>query len=796
VETDQPTGGQEAVSPGARRQSWLQLVQALFGTAGVGSRQALREAWHQLRRREAVAELWQGDQCISRLVLERERIRLGRDPDCELPVDVEGVSRVHAILERARSSNRDYTLEDFNSANGLFHRDRRIRAIQLKDGDAIWLGSPLKGNAPVLRYFHPRSALELTVHWVGIASLVSSALLVSAMLGAATVAGGSRIRSIAGPVKIFASDGSQVDAKQGSATALPSLGSYPLHLRQALIASEESRFGWNSGLDLFGTLRSALLRSGGGSGLTQQVARLYYADVGRDYSLTRKLRELWVALQLEVGYSKNRILKMYLDRAHLGLGSDGFEQAAQLYFRRSASQLDLSQSAFLVGLLPSPNGYSPCLAPQPWEEAEALEESLRKRGNGKLSERDQQRIDAVREGDWLPTQRRNLVLALMHGQGFLGVGPQADQALQDAKRKPLNIDASACRESAIEAYPYFSDYVLGELEGRRFGLNLDEDSGGNYYVESTIDPQLQLLAQEQLRRFLDGPAAAAGLSQGALISVKTSTGEILAYVGGGDYDRSSFDRVQAQRQPGSTFKLFPFLAGLEAGLKLGDPISCAPLGYVSGCSHGAGSQGGSARLIDGFALSENVVALRVAERAGLDQVVKRARQLGVSRPLEADYNTILGGREMLLYELARAYAVVANGGRSVPMHGVKRIVDLGMCASIRSLGSCASGSVTVPIGESPRQLIAPEVAADMDMLLAAVVQRGTGRAAAVVADGRGKTGTTNNGVDVLFIGYSPSLDLLTAIWMGNDDNKPAVAASGSLVAELWGRYMRAVALQL
>ena len=785
----EPTREEQEVPamPATRRQAWQQLLGALRGRKGI------RQAWQQVRQRQAIAELWQGEQRISRMVVEGVRLRIGRDSGCELPVEVAGVSRVHAILERSRASDRDYTLEDFNSANGMFHRDRRIKAISLRDGDAVWLGSPLKGDAPVLRYKHPRSALEQAVHWLGVGSLLGSTLLVSVMLTTATVAGGSKIRSIAGPVKIFASDGSQVDAKQGSATALPSLGSYPLHLRQALIASEESRFGWNSGLDLFGTLRSALLRSGGGSGLTQQVARLYYSDVGRDYSLTRKLRELWVALQLEVGYSKNRILKMYLDRAHLGLGSDGFEQAAQLYFRRSASQLDLSQSAFLVGLLPSPNGYSPCFAPQPWEEATSLEESLRKRGNGKLSERDQQRIAAVREGDWLPTQRRNLVLALMHDQGFLGVGPQADQALQDAKRKPLNIDASACRESAIEAYPYFSDYVMGELEGRRFGLNLDEDSGGNYYVESTIDPQLQLLAQEQLRRFLDGPAAAAGLSQGALISVKPSTGEILAYVGGGDYDRSSFDRVQAERQPGSTFKLFPFLAAFEAGVKPEDQISCAPFGYVAGCSHGAGSPGGTASVIDGFALSENVVALRLGERAGFPQVVKRARQLGITTPMDADANTMLGGRETYLYQLARAYAVVANGGRSVPLFGVKRIVDLGICPSIRSLSTCPAGSVTVPIGEQPRQLITPEVNASMDSLLAAVVQRGTGRAASVVADGRGKTGTTNNGVDVLFIGYSPSMDLLTAIWMGNDDNKPADSASGALVAELWGRYMQKVA---
>jgi len=388
-------------------------------------------------------------------------------------------------------------------------------------------------------------------------------------------------------------------------------------------------------------------------------------------------------------------------------------------------------------------------------------------------------------------KRRNLVLKLMHEQGYLGPGAQGDQALRDAQRRPLNIDVSkACRESAQQAYPYFSDYVLAELRGQRFGLHLDEADGGNYYVESTIDPPLQALAQSELRRFLDGPAAGVGLTQGALISLQPSSGAILAYVGGGDYKRSSFDRVRALRQPGSTFKLFPFLAALEAGVVLSDAISCAPLAYVGGCSHGAGS-GGSASVIDGFAFSENVVALRVGEKAGLEQVLKRARQLGITTPLQPDYNTMLGGSETHLYELARAYAVVANGGRSVPLHGVKRIVDLGICPSIKSLATCSPSAVTVPLGEADRQLITPEVAAAMDQLLAAVVQRGTGRAAGRVPDARGKTGTTNNGVDVLFVGYSPSLDLLTAIWMGNDDNTPAQAASGALVAELWGRYMQA-----
>lgn len=744
-----------------------------------------RQIWFQWRRHCPVVELWLGDRLVRRLELEacdqpgEPRIRIGRDPACELTLEVPGLSRIHAILERTRPSDRDVILEDFDSANGLFHRDRRIRSIALRDGDVVWLGSPLKGDAPRLQYHRPRSALERGLHWLGIGGLAGSVLLVSGMLIAATVAGGSKIRSFAGPVKIFSADGQQIDAQHGSATALPSLADYPLHLRQALMASEEARFGWNSGIDLFGTLRSALLGRGGGSGLTQQVARLYYADVGRDYSLIRKLRELWVALQLEVGFSKNQILKMYLDRAHLGLGRDGFEQASQLYFRKSARALDVAESAFLVGLLPSPNGYSPCLAPTPVEEAANLEQDLLKQ-KGQITTGDQDRLEAVRSGNWLPVQRRNLVLALMHEQGQLG-----DQALRDAQRQPLNIDPSACRESRMSSFPYFSDYVLGELEGQRFGLNLVGPEGGNYAVVSTINPRLQALAQQQLKRFLEGPAGKLGLSQGALISLEIPSGRILAYVGGGDYERSSFDRVQAQRQSGSTFKLFPFLAALEAGVSSDALISCAPLTYVAGCQQGRGA----ISVIDGLASSENVVALRLADKAGLDQVVRLSRRLGISTPLSPDYSAMLGGRETYLYEMARAYAVVANGGRSVPMHGVGQIYDLGICQSLLSLDKCPKKGVTVPTGERERQLLKPDLASVMDGMLRAVVERGTGRAAGLVADARGKTGTSNNGVDVLFIGYSPAMGVVTAIWMGNDNNQPAEAASGALVAELWGRYM-------
>jgi peptidoglycan glycosyltransferase len=152
---------------------------------------------------------------------------------------------------------------------------------------------------------------------------------------------------------------------------------------------------------------------------------------------------------------------------------------------------------------------------------------------------------------------------------------------------------------------------------------------------------------------------------------------------------------------------------------------------------------------------------------------------------------VLGGDATYLYEMARAYAVVANGGRSVPMHGVQRIIDLGLCADYSQPQACPPRSITDPVGEETRQLIDPAVAASMDRLLRDVVTEGTGRAAGVIADARGKTGTTNDGVDVLFIGYSPASGILTGVWMGNDDNRAAEAASGLLAAELWGRFMKA-----
>jgi peptidoglycan glycosyltransferase len=790
VAAGHPTASEDRADGSGAPAHWRELLQ---GDAPARLA-AARRLWRWAHQSTARLELWQSGERLAHVPLGPERQRVGRDPACELVASAQGVSRVHAFVEKDRPQDRDWVLEDFNSANGLYWHDRRIRAIRLRHGDVVQLGSPLR-EAPSLRYHHPRSPWEQLVHGVGLCSLIGSGAVIGALLLLSTITGGSRVDFIGGPVKIVAADGRRIDSREGASTALPTLEDYPLVLRQALLASEDARFGWNSGLDIGGTLRSLVRRSGGGSGLTQQVARMIYpwvkngnpssiwpwvrtpetdanGDPTRWGVLARKIRELPVSWQLETRFNKNEILKLYLDRAFLGLGSEGFEQASQLYFRKSARQLNVSEAAYLVGLLPSPNGYNIC-APTPGElRAERL---AREQKTGKPE------TPLPDEQVWTPKLRRDLVLRRMLEEGYL-----SREQYRDAVRSPLIYDAAACRQSRWISYPFFSDYAMWEMEGPRFSLNIDPGrEGGNYHVVATIDPDLQARAQRSVQQFLENEARPLGVNQAALISLDVRTGKILAYVGGGDY---KFDRVQSLRQPGSTFKLFTYLAALEQGIQPGDSISCAPIYQLeSGCRRG----GAAMSMSDGLAYSENPVALHLAERVGFDKVIAMARRLGISSPhLQPDPSMVLGGNEVLLYEMARAFAVVANGGRTVPMHGVDRLYDLGICRSELALDACPSRGIFTPLPEKPQQLIAPAVAADMDAMLRRAVEIGTGRNAGVVADARGKTGTTNDGRDAWFIGYSPSKGILTGIWLGNDDSSPAEASAGALAAQLWGAFMR------
>jgi peptidoglycan glycosyltransferase len=283
--------------------------------------------------------------------------------------------------------------------------------------------------------------------------------------------------------------------------------------------------------------------------------------------------------------------------------------------------------------------------------------------------------------------------------------------------------------------------------------------------------------ERRLQRLL--ASAGPSVSEGAVVVLDNRNGGILAIAGGRDYNRSQYNRASmALRQPGSTFKLFTYLEALERGLRPGDRVSCSPLdwggqAYRSGC-------GGNLSLRSAFASSSNTAALRLARRFGLEQVAARARDLGVTTPLDPVPGLVLGQAEVRLLELTAAYAAVANGGVWHAPTTIRQLTD----GEARGGGSRS----TRPLSPG-RRVIREDTARQMQELLRAVVHGGTGSAASLGGDEGGKTGTTNDGRDLLFVGYEPQRQWTVGIWLGNDDNR-ATGSSSSLAAGLWSDIIR------
>ena len=421
---------------------------------------------------------------------------------------------------------------------------------------------------------------------------------------------------------------------------------------------------------------------------------------------------------------------------YLGVGW-GFEDAARHYFARPASDLTLEQAALLVGLLPSPNGFNPCTQPQA-----ALDS-------------------------------RNRVLLKMVEAGRL-----SQQRARSARRQPLQLAPQACgagTEQAAQPMPFYTDQVKRDLEAL---LGAHVAAEGNFLVSTYLDPLLQQVVERRLSALLRSKA---GPQQGAVVVIDSRNGGILAIAGGRDYSQSQYNRASmALRQPGSTFKLFPYLAALELGLQPSDRVSCGPLEwggqlFRSGC-------GGTLNLEQALASSSNTAALRLARRVGLDRVIETARKLGITTPLEAVPGLALGQAEVRLVELTGAYAAVANQGIWHPPSTIRQLTD---AEQQRSRTSQAQGQGTGP----GRRVLSEAQARQLQAMLRAVVRSGTGHAARLGGEEWGKTGTTNNGRDLLFIGAEPSRHWVMGVWLGNDDNTPT-GSSSALAAELWGEIIR------
>ena len=705
----------------------------------------MAERSHAIRPAQLVVH--QVDQPDRQIPLHGEGYRIGREDSMEVPLVHPAISRLHALLERQGTR---WVLTDQNSTNGLWWRGRRVRELELRDGDRVALAPASEAGAPTLRFLNPSKQLSHRLSGM-LGLLIASGLGIGGvllLLANLSVPVRGRLASVQGPIAIYDRTNQPIQSVESQRhRELASVKDFSPHVVDALLASEDSRFWWHPGIDPIGTARAMItnLVGGqvleGGSSLTQQLARSLYPDlVGRGDTLERKWRELLVALQLESRFSKGELLLSYLNRVYLGVGY-GFDDAARVYFDRSASDLSLEQAALLVGLLPSPNGHDPCQHPQRALEA------------------------------------RNLVLNKMADEGRLSI-----DAARQARRQPIHLAQKACSQQNRASAPFYSDQVRRDLTAL---VGPDVAAEGNFLIETHLDPLLQAVVQRQLQTLLK-QSAGLGVSQGAVVVIDSRNGGVLAISGGRDYSFSQFNRAtMALRQPGSTFKLMTYLVALENGIRPGTPFDCGPLDW--GGQHFDSPCRGKLTLNSAFAFSNNPVALRLARRVGLEQVVRQARALGITSPLDPVPGLALGQSEVRLIELTGAYAAVANNGLWHPPTTIRRLVDAETCND-DSARRCRSLSDTGSLNAAQRA-VRPETAKLMQSMLQTVIRSGTGRGASLGGKEGGKTGTTNDGRDLLFVGYEPSRHWVMGIWLGNDDNSPTASSSG-LAAALWSDIIR------
>lgn len=692
-----------------------------------------------------------------------DRYLLGRSSqDSDIVVNSPIVSQIHASLTRdPNRPGRPFILKDKNSTNGIYRGKKRLSYWVLQHGDVLTLGPGDLAEGVTVRYLDPPPWYLQTVRY-GLYGFSGVTALVGLWIVGVEW---PRIpmrpipESVQGPVVIYAEEGGQVIPLRPEPTQAHQekrrLSEYSPYLPKAVVASEDTRYYWHLGVDPLGVARALVtnVRSGetreGGSTLTQQLARSVYREyVGTDDSTGRKVREAIVALKLESFYSKRELLLYYLNRVYLGGNLYGFEDAAQFYFGKSASDLTLSEAATLVGILPAPNAFNPV---QNYEAAVAY---------------------------------RDRVLDRMAALGMVS----AEEARR-ARRSRIEISPKARQELQSIRAPYFYSYVFEELEAV-LGTQLARE--GNFIVEASLDLDLQQQAERTLSEDIASNGQALGYSQGALVTLRADTGEIQALVGGADYQASQFNRAtQALRQPGSTFKVFAYAAALEEGIATSSTWDCSSFTWQGQQFEGCRGGGGAVDMYTAMARSDNVVALRIAESVGLDAVIRMAQRLGIDSELRLSPGLILGESEVTPIALTGAFGAIANDGVWNPPHGIRRVLDSSDCTDPNDANSCRVIYEFGQTGDTQRQVLNPQVAGQLTGLLQGVVQSGTGRDAFLGLGEAGKTGTTNDNRDLWFVGYVPRSQLVTGIWLGNDDNTPTGGSSGQAAA-LWGRYMRAI----
>jgi penicillin-binding protein 1A len=505
------------------------------------------------------------------------------------------------------------------------------------------------------------------------------------------------------------------------------LSQIPDYLKTALLTTEDRHFYEHSGLAIKGILRAMVqnIRKGrfvqGASTLTQQLAKTLFLTPRK--TLSRKLREAVLALQLERRYTKDEILSLYLNQVYFGSGAYGVASAARVYFDKPVQDLSLAQCALIAGLPKSPSRYSPLVNPD------------------------------------LALKRRNIVLHQMCLTGAID-----KKAYLAATQEKLPSIRSKTKKSKA---PYFIDYAVHALE------NIIGDSllyKGGLTVHTTLSFELQKAAEaavanglgqlESRRRDneLEQPKP-----QGALVAINIQTGGIVAMVGGSGISDTAFNRAtSARRQPGSAFKPILYALALERGFQPYDKILDAPVVFDNPLQDQEWQPQNFSQKYEGeiclrwaLAHSKNIPAVRLLEKLGPSSVIQFAQSLGLQSPLRPNLSLALGTSEVNLFELTAAYTAFANQGKYTAPYGITTITD-------------AEDQTIWRVKPEQHIAMSRSGAAVITNMLEAVIQEGTGQGAKMLPGPlAGKTGTTNDYKDALFIGYSPQI--AAGVWVGNDD---------------------------
>ncbi len=570
--------------------------------------------------------------------------------------------------------------------------------------------------------------LRRIVVWGG--AFVLLAVVVTAVAVAITA------RSLPGYEQLKSSQiGQMVVVRARDGTELVSLGpSYgkwlpydqiPQVMKDAMVSVEDRRFRSHLGIDPVGVMRAVSVRTTtgtwrqGASTITQQLARTVFLNNSRTFA--RKLREAVLAMALEWKFSKDQILELYLNKVYFGGGAYGVDSASRKFFGHPGSTISLPEAAIIAGLVKAPSRYSPTA------DAKAA------------------------------VSRARVVLEVMEDNGAIAPGEAADTDLDVVK---------FTAEPGQNSVRYFTDWALPQLD-----IILPENNEP-IEVWTTLDPKMQKAAT----------AAVAGNvpkgAQGALVSMDRD-GAVLAMVGGTDYVTSNYNRaVNAVRQPGSAWKIFVYLAALEAGYKPSDPVMDEPVTIEGWSPHNSG--GGYAGQIDirtAFAYSKNTVAASLGNAIGFGSIAGMARRFGITTPITTVPSMVLGTSDVRVIDMTRAFAAVSAKGAAIDPYGITKVTTI-------------DGRVLYTHPPAPGQvLVPPYVAAGITDLLQTAVNIGTGRAAQIGRPVAGKTGTTSSNKDGWFLGFSSGIT--TGVWMGRDDAKPVPGLQGGHApARAFAAYMR------